>query len=109
MLTAGVDLAARPERTALVSIQWTADRAVIQDVAHPADDTVILAAIERADKTGMDCPLGWPAAFVEFVAAHHCGHVGIPVDDDPDWRRRLTLRRPDLVVQQHLRLVPISL
>lgn len=108
MLTAGVDLAARPERTALVSIEWTADRAVIQDVAHPADDTVILAAIERADKTGMDCPLGWPAAFVEFVAAHHCGHVGIPVDDDPDWRRSLTLRRTDLVVQQHLRLVPLS-
>ena len=108
MLTTGVDLAARPERTALVSIEWTADRAVIRDVAYPADDTVILAAIERADKTGMDCPLGWPAAFVEFVAAHHSGHVGIPGDDDPDWRRSLTLRRTNLVVQQRLRLVPLS-
>ena len=80
MLTAGVDLAARPERTALVSIEWTADRAIVRDVACPADDTVILKAIDRADKTGMDCPLGWPAAFVGFVAAHHAGHVGIPED-----------------------------
>jgi len=107
MLTAGVDLAARPERTALVSIEWTADRAIVRDVACPADDTVILKAIDRADKTGMDCPLGWPAAFVGFVAAHHAGHVGIP-EDDPDWRRSLTMRRTDLVVHERLRLVPLS-
>lgn len=107
MLTAGVDLAARPERTALVSIEWTADRAIIRDVACPADDTVILAAIDRSDKTGMDCPLGWPTAFVEFVADHHAGHVGIPADDS-DWRRSLTMRRTDLVVHERLRLVPLS-
>lgn len=107
MLTTGVDLAARPERTALVSIEWTADRAIVRDLASPADDTVILKAIDRADKTGMDCPLGWPAAFVGFVAAHHTGHVGIP-GDDPDWRRSLTLRRTDLVVHERLRLVPLS-
>jgi hypothetical protein len=55
MLTTGVDLAARPERTALVSIEWTSDRALIRDVAYPADDTVILKAIERADKTARSC------------------------------------------------------
>jgi predicted nuclease with RNAse H fold len=107
MLTTGVDLAARPERTALVSIEWTADRAVIRDVACPADDPVILKAIDRADKTGMDCPLGWPTAFVEFVAAHRAGHVGIP-EDEPDWRRKLTMRRTDIVVHEHLGLVPLS-
>jgi predicted nuclease with RNAse H fold len=107
MLTAGVDLAARPERTALVSIEWMADRAIVRDVACPADDTVILKAIDRADKTGMDCPLGWPTTFVGFVAAHQAGHVGIP-EDDPDWRRSLTMRRTDLVVHECLRLVPLS-
>jgi predicted nuclease with RNAse H fold len=107
MLTTGVDLAARPERTALVSIEWTADQAVIRDVAFPADDTVILKAIDRADKTGIDCPLGWPAAFVEFVAAHHAGHVSIP-EDGPDWRHSLTMRRTDIYVHERFRLVPLS-
>lgn len=107
MLTAGVDLAARPERTALASIEWTAERAIIRDVSFPADDTVIVTVINRADKTGIDCPLGWPTAFVEFVAAHHTGHVGIP-EDGPDWRRSLTMRHTDIFVHEQFRLVPLS-
>ena len=78
MITAGVDLAAMPKRTALASIEWTDGRAVIKDIICPADDDVIVKAIEQADKTGIDCPLGWPAAFTDFVAAHHAGHVSIP-------------------------------
>ena len=70
MITAGVDLAAMPERTALASIEWERTRAVIRDLVCPAGDDVILEAIERAGKTGIDCPLGWPDAFVDFVAAH---------------------------------------
>jgi len=107
VITAGVDLAARPERTALASIEWTADRAIIRDVAFPAVDTVILKAIDLADKTGIDCPLGWPTAFVEFVAAHHAGHVDIP-EDGPDWRRNLTMRRTDIFVHTQFGLVPLS-
>jgi len=30
----------------------------------PVDDNAILGAIERAAKTGIDCPFGWPDAFV---------------------------------------------
>ena len=67
-----------PKRTALASIEWTDGRAVIKDIICPADDDVIVKAIEQADKTGIDCPLGWPAAFTDFVAAHHAGHVSIP-------------------------------
>jgi hypothetical protein len=70
VITAGVDLAAMPKRTALASIEWTDGRAVIKDVICPADDDVIVKAIEQADKTGIDCPLGWPAALTDFVAAH---------------------------------------
>lgn len=47
MITAGVDLAAQPERTAVATINWTAGHAVIEDVARPADDNVILQAVER--------------------------------------------------------------
>ena len=46
-----------PERPALASIGWTANRATIRDVIHPAND-VILEAIQQACKTGIDCPIG---------------------------------------------------
>jgi predicted nuclease with RNAse H fold len=109
VLIAGVDLAAMPERTALASIEWTASRAIIRDVIHPAGDDAILEVIKQAGKTGIDCPLGWPGAFVDFVASHHTGHVGIPQDSGgTGWRRELTMRRTDAFVQDQLRLVPLS-
>jgi len=109
VITAGVDLAATPERTALASIEWARTRAVVRDLVCPADDDVILGAIAQAGKTGIDCPLGWPGAFVDFVAAHRSGHVALPRDDTgTGWRRELTMRRTDAFVRDHLHLVPLS-
>ena len=109
VITAGLDLAAMPERTALASIEWAGGRAVVLDVVCPADDDVILQVIRQADKTGIDCPLGWPDAFVDFVAAHRAGHLALPPDSPgTGWRRPLTMRRTDLLVQEKLHLVPLS-
>jgi predicted nuclease with RNAse H fold len=109
VITAGVDLAAMPERTALASIEWARTRAVVQDLVCPADDDVILEAIGQAGKTGIDCPLGWPDAFADFIAAHRSGHVALPRDDTgTGWRRELTMRRTDAFVRDRLHLVPLS-
>jgi predicted nuclease with RNAse H fold len=109
VITAGLDLAAMPERTALASIEWAATRAVVRDLVCPAGDGVILGAIGQAGKTGIDCPLGWPDAFVDFVAAHRSGHVAPPGEGaGPGWRRELTMRRTDLFVRDKLHLVPLS-
>jgi predicted nuclease with RNAse H fold len=109
VITAGLDLAAMPERTALASIEWAGRRAVIRDLVCPAGDGVILEVIGRAGKTGIDCPLGWPDAFVDFVAAHRSGHVTLPRDGTGSgWRRELTMRRTDLFVRDKLHLVPLS-
>jgi predicted nuclease with RNAse H fold len=109
VITAGLDLAAMPERTALASIEWTGQRAVIREIVCPAGDGAILEAIGRADKTGIDCPLGWPDAFVDFVAAHRSGHVTLPRDGTgTGWRRELTMRRTDEFVRDELHLVPLS-
>jgi predicted nuclease with RNAse H fold len=109
VITAGVDLAAMPERTALASIEWARTRAVVRDLVCPADDDVILGVIAQAGKTGIDCPLGWPDAFVDFVAAHRSGPVPLPRDDTgTGWRRELTMRRTDAFVQDQLHLVPLS-
>ncbi len=109
MITAGLDLAAMPERTALASIEWTGSRSAIRELVCPADDRVILEVIGQAGKTGIDCPLGWPDAFVDFVAAHRSGHVTPPPDSSgAGWRRPLTMRRTDLFVHGKLRLLPLS-
>ena len=98
-----------PERTALASIEWARTRAVVRDLVCPADDDVILEAIGQAGKTGIDCPLGWPDAFADFIAAHRSGHVALPRDDTgTGWRRELTMRRTDAFVRDRLRLVPLS-
>ena len=73
-----------------------------------ADDTTI-DAIGASDKAGIDCPLGWPDAFVDFVAAHRSGHVTLPRDGTgTGWRRELTMRRTDEFVRDELHLVPLS-
>jgi predicted nuclease with RNAse H fold len=109
VITVGVDLAAMPERTALAGIEWTTDRAVIRDVICPAGDDVIVQNVERAGKTGIDCPLGWPGAFVDFVAAHRAGNVGIPEDTaGVAWRRELATRRTDAFVRRTVHVVPLS-
>src|SRR5262249_27830719 len=95
------------ERTALASIEWAGTGAAIRDLVCPADDGAILDAIGQAGKTGIDCPLGWPDAFVDFVAAHRSGHVTLPPDGTgTGWRRELTMRRTDSFVRDKLHLVP---
>ena len=57
----------------------------------------------------IDCPLGWPDAFVDFVTAHRSGHAALLPDDmGRGWRRPLTMRRTDAFVQEKLHLVPLS-
>lgn len=109
MITTGIDLAAKPERTALASIEWAGTHAVVRDVLWPADDHVILGAVQQTGKTGIDCPFGWPDAFVDFVAAHRYGHVSVPRGGvDASWRRELTMRQTDIFVRDTLHLVPLS-
>lgn len=98
-----------PERTALASIEWAGTRAVVRDIVCPASDEAILEMIGQAGKTGIDCPLGWPDAFVDFLTAHRSGHVAlVPGGLETGWRRPLTMRRTDVFVQEKLHLVPLS-
>jgi predicted nuclease with RNAse H fold len=109
VLTVGVDLAAEAVRTALAAVEWSAGRAEVTGLSVDVGDDEIVETILRADKAGIDCPIGWPTAFVEFVAAHHAGHVVTPADvAGRDWRRGLAYRHTDLVVREATGLVPLS-
>jgi hypothetical protein len=95
VITFGVDLAADPSRTATVRIEWTGGRAVVTDAEVGVDDDRIVADAADATKIGIDCPLGWPDSFVDFVTAHRDGHVGVAADTIAA-RRALVYRATDL-------------
>jgi predicted nuclease with RNAse H fold len=109
VLTVGVDLAADEAKTAVASIHWLAGAARVKNLIVGADDSAVLAAVAAAEKAGVDCPLGWPVPFVEFVAAHQAGQFVAPQDvAGRDWRRQLAFRRTDLAVHDAVDLWPLS-
>ncbi|MGW1748888.1 DUF429 domain-containing protein [Streptomyces sp. NPDC002092] len=72
-VTVGIDLAASARRTAVCRVVWAADGALTAEFVVPQADEDLLALVRAADKTGLDCPLGWPSSFVDTVLAHHQG------------------------------------
>jgi len=95
VITVGVDLAADPKRTAVAKVEWTGREARLVDLRQVADDEVIVELALQAERTGIDCPLGWPDGFVEFVNAHHRGRVPI-TSVGPDVRIPLRYRATDV-------------
>lgn len=72
MITAGIDLAAHPERTAACTVRWRHGRALVLElVPDGVDDGQISRVIDGAGRTGIDVPLGWPDGFIAAVSAHH--------------------------------------
>jgi predicted nuclease with RNAse H fold len=108
MRTVGVDLAAEAVRTAVARVEWPAGKAVVTGLELKADDARIVETILGADKAGVDCPLGWPDRFVDFISAHRAGHVTVPEGRGRAWRRDLTLRVTDQVVYAETGLTPLS-
>ena len=109
MRTVGLDLAAEPARTAVAVLEWQPGHAEVHDVLAPADDVAAIAAIEGSDKAGIDCPLGWPDAFVAFLDRHRTGQVD-PLAHVPgsEWRRDLAYRATDEIVRTEYGLIPLS-
>jgi hypothetical protein len=108
VITLGVDLAADPSRTALVRIEWAAGRARVVVAETGATDDRIAAAADGAAKIGIDCPLGWPDAFVDFVTQHRAGAVGTAADTI-EARRALVYRATDTYcIERGLRPLSVS-
>ena len=63
----GVDLAAKPKGTSICIVDWGAN-AQVEALHKPADDErIIRTASGDVAAMGIDCPFGWPKAFVSFV------------------------------------------
>ncbi len=110
MRTLGIDLAAEPKGTAVCVIGWTDGRASVEQMDAGAGDGDIWSLAATADKTGIDCPLGWPDAFVEAVGTHAAGAPwpGRDALDPAAFRRSLRLRATDEAVVAAIGVTPLS-
>lgn len=109
MRTVGIDLSAQPAGTAVCAIDWTGATANLRHVTVGADDEQLLQECEGADKVGIDCPFGWPEAFVKAVREHHALDAWPQQGQDPEeFRRRLRFRATDRHVKKHSGVTPLS-
>ncbi|WP_295835346.1 DUF429 domain-containing protein [uncultured Microbacterium sp.] len=111
MRTIGVDLAAGAPGTALAEIVWADGGARLTRLDVGVQDADIVASVTSGDAwLGVDCPLGWPDAFVDFVGAHHAEREPAlgPVEGHADWRRSLVYRVTDHVVKERIGRWPLS-
>jgi len=109
MRTVGVDLSAEPTGTAVAVLDWAARGGAAVSVMRGATDAQVLAALSGADRAAIDCPMGWPEPFVEFLVAHSGGHVVAPVGPSGlDWRRTLSRRATDLDCSHRTGVTPLS-
>jgi hypothetical protein len=102
----GVDMAVKARTTAVAEICWSRDGAEVGLPRLRCDDGYLLdllSGLAPGDCAGIDCPFGWPLAFVEAVAAH-TGHQLWP--GRTGWAEHyagLRLRMTDTVVDAVIR------
>ena len=113
-------MAAEPKGTALAVIDWQPDRATLVDLHLEVTDQTIVEASGDVTKLGIDCALGWPVDFVNFIAGQiaHAGQIAdasstaapelSPFSGDLDLRRRLAYRETDRQVRAHTGRWPLS-
>jgi predicted nuclease with RNAse H fold len=104
MLTLGIDLAAQPQNTAAYEIRWHQTHTEVVACHNPLNDEQILALIAKADKVGIDVPLGWPTEFVRAVYRHHSPNKKWPKVD----MHRFRLRATDRFVNKTTGIWPLS-
>lgn len=111
MFIAGVDLAAQAKGTALAVIDWSANSGRVVDLRLGVDDGRILDAANKVEKLGIDCALGWPIEFIEFLNNQHSPN---PNESNPlfdggiESRRRLAYRETDRQVREITGRWPLS-
>lgn len=112
MRTIGVDLAASPRTTAVATVTWRDGAAYVDPPDLGCDDERVLAllrGLDPGDRVGVDCPFGWPVAFVAAIAAHarreRWPGRGRPGDEH---RRSLWFRETDRRIRAETGRSPLS-
>ena len=106
--TAGVDLASQDSHTALAEIGWHGRTAALQSVHMGVGNDEIADAAGRVDLVGIDCPLGWPSAFVDFVTASRDGTLAANAAATATEKQHLAYRATDFQVRRAVGRWPLS-
>ena len=108
MRTLGLDLASDAANTAYCVLEWAAGTAEVRELGVGADDDNLLALHGQANVTGIDCPFGWPTAFVAFL----CGISRPSGEPLPAWSQQyrddLRFRITDVRVHEVTGRWPLS-
>ncbi|MEG0299727.1 MAG: DUF429 domain-containing protein, partial [Aurantimicrobium sp.] len=95
--------------TALAVVDWTAGTAKVLDVQLSVTDEPIVKIASQVDKLGIDCALGWPQEFVNFVAQQSDATLSQHnFDGGMEWRRSLAYRETDRHVREVTGRWPLS-
>jgi predicted nuclease with RNAse H fold len=109
VLIAGVDLAAEPKATALCLIDWGAHSASVARLGLDISDETIVGIAADTEKIGLDCALGWPTDFVDFLNNVNVRDAAPePFLGDLDFRRNLAFRETDRMVHAETGRWPLS-
>ena len=108
MKTLGIDLASDAANTAYCMLEWGGRTVEVQELGVGADDDHVLELHGRSDVTGIDCPFGWPTAFVAFLCS-----ISRPSGEPlPAWSRQyrddLRFRITDVAVHKVMGRWPLS-
>ncbi len=107
--TLGVDLAAAAKKTAAAVIEWDDGAARLAHLSLDVGDEEILRLFGTSAMTGIDCPLGWPDAFLPFIAGHLSFEAHPVLDHDGiEGRRLLAYRDTDRFVTGNTGMIPLS-
>ncbi|WP_413250250.1 DUF429 domain-containing protein [Sinomonas flava] len=109
MRTLGIDLAADPKKTAAAVIEWAPETARIEELRLGVSDEMIVGLFGDCDVTGIDCPVGWPLPFLDFMSGHLSGDLAKVLEyDGLKGRRLLAYRETDRFVTRRTGLIPLS-
>jgi len=107
--TLGVDLAAGTKKTAVAVLEWAGGGARLVHLALDVSDQEIVELFGSSSMTGVDCPVGWPDAFLPFLAGHLAFDAHPVLDHDGiEGRRLLAYRDTDRFVTAQTGLIPLS-
>jgi predicted nuclease with RNAse H fold len=100
----GIDLAVQPKSTGVVVLDHRDGTIPTFRVDSDGSDPHLVDLARDADFVAIDCPLGWPSAFVQLVADHHSSKPW----SEPDHPRAFRMRTTDRVVADGLGPTPLS-
>lgn len=109
MFTAGVDLAAEPKGTAIAVLNWLPGAVKLDELLLGVDDDRIVEIAKRVQKIGIDCALGWPIQFIDFLNQQaSLTELESIIDGGKDFRRQLSYRETDRQVREITGRWPLS-